>query len=87
MNQKQLIQEKLGDLTEEQLAQVYAVIEQFRETEYPPQKSSFLSQLQQFEIDAPEDFSIQVGQRLGRVTLIILGLKPKAKSLNPLKTG
>lgn len=63
---KQIIQEKLDNLTEEQLNQVYGMIEQLSSSEQPIKKPCLMSQLQEISIDAPEDFSIQVASRLGR---------------------
>jgi hypothetical protein len=63
---KQIIQEKLDNLTEEQLNQVYGMIEQLSNAEKPVKKPSLMSQLQEISIDAPEDFSVQMAIRLGR---------------------
>lgn len=63
---KQVIQEKLENLTEEQLNEVYDMIEQLSSSEKPVKKPSLMSQLQEISIDAPEDFSVQVAIRLGR---------------------
>jgi hypothetical protein len=63
---KQIIQEKLDNLTEEQLNQVYGIIEQLSNVENPVKKPSLMSQLQEISIDAPEDFSVQMAIRLGR---------------------
>ncbi|CAD5930032.1 hypothetical protein PA905_12330 [Planktothrix agardhii CCAP 1459/11A] len=63
---KQIIQEKLENLTEEQLNEVYGMIEQLSSSEKPVKKPSLMSQLQEISIDAPEDFSVQVAIRLGR---------------------
>ncbi|HEY9862639.1 MAG TPA: hypothetical protein V6D21_00510 [Candidatus Obscuribacterales bacterium] len=63
---KQIIQEKLENLTEEQLNEVYAMIEQLSSSDKPVKKPSLMSQLQEISIDAPEDFSVQVAIRLGR---------------------
>ena len=63
---KQIIQETLENLTEEQLNEVYGMIEQLSSSEKPVKKPSLMSQLQEISIDAPEDFSVQVAIRLGR---------------------
>ena len=63
---KQMIQEKLKNLTEEQLNQVYGIIEQLSGAENAVKKPSFMSKLRKIKIDAPEDFSIQVSVSLGR---------------------
>ncbi|MBO1048464.1 MAG: hypothetical protein HEQ10_12305 [Dolichospermum sp. DEX182a] len=63
---KQMIQEKLKNLTEEQLNQVYGIIEQLSDSENAVKKPSFMSKLRKIKIDAPEDFSIQVSVSLGR---------------------
>ncbi len=63
---KQIVQEKLDNLTEEQLNQVYGIIEQLSNVEKPVKKPSLMSQLQEISIDAPEDFSVQMAIRFGR---------------------
>ena len=63
---KQMIQEKLEGLTQEELNQVYGLIEQLSSAEKPVKKPSLMSQLRQISIDAPEDFSVQVAISLGR---------------------
>ena len=63
---KQMIQEEIDNLTQEQLNQVYGMIEQLSSSEKPVKKPSLMSQLQEISIDAPEDFSVQVAIRLGR---------------------
>ncbi|MCW9681868.1 hypothetical protein FJR41_013865 [Dolichospermum planctonicum UHCC 0167] len=63
---KQIIQEKLEGLTQEELNQVYGLIEQLSSAEKPVKKPSIMSQLRQISIDAPEDFSVQVAISLGR---------------------
>ncbi|MBD1214965.1 MAG: hypothetical protein ACK6A9_22220 [Dolichospermum sp.] len=63
---KQIIQEKLEGLTQEELNQVYGLIEQLSSAEKPVKKPSLMSQLRQISIDAPEDFSVQVAISLGR---------------------
>ncbi|AFW96429.1 MULTISPECIES: hypothetical protein [Nostocales] len=65
---KQMIQEKLKNLTEEQLNQVYGIIEQLSDSENAVKKPSLMSKLRKIKIDAPEDFSIQVSVSLGRDT-------------------
>jgi len=63
---KKMIQEKIADLTEEQLNQVYDMIEQLSSSESTVKKTSLMSELQKISIDAPENFSIQVAISLGR---------------------
>ena len=63
---KQMIQEKIEGLSEEQLKQVYGMIEQLNSSEKTVKKPSLMSQLQEISIDAPEDFSVQVAISLGR---------------------
>jgi hypothetical protein len=63
---KQIIQEKLDNLTPEQLNQVYGIIEQLSSAEQPVKKPSLMSKLQKISIDAPEDFSVQLAIRFGR---------------------
>ena len=63
---KQIIQEKLEGLTQEELNQVYGLIEQLSSAEKPIKKPSLMSQLREISIDAPEDFSVQVAMSLGR---------------------
>ena len=65
---KQMIQEKLKNLTEEQLNQVYGIIEQLSDSENAVKKPSLMSKLRKIKIVAPEDFSIQVSVSLGRDT-------------------
>ena len=61
-----MIQEKIADLTEEQLNQVYDLIEQLSRSENPVKKPSLMSELQKISIDATEDFAVQVAINLGR---------------------
>lgn len=63
---KQMIEEKLGDLTEEELKQIYEVIEQIKLSENTTEKNSLFAQLQKIQIDAPTNFSEQVAISLGR---------------------
>ena len=63
---KKLIESELDNLTEEQLNKVYIVIKQLHDSQKHPEKQSLLSQLKQIEIDAPENFSLQVAKDLGR---------------------
>lgn len=63
---KQMIQEKIANLTEEQLNQVYDLVENLSSSENPVKKPSLMSELQKISIDAPEDFSVQVAMKLGR---------------------
>ncbi len=63
---KQMIQAKIANLTEEQLNQVYDLVENLSSSENPVKKPSLMSELQKISIDAPEDFSVQVAMKLGR---------------------
>ena len=63
---KQIIQEKLENLTEEQLNEVYGMIEQLSSSESTVKKPSLISELQKISIDAPEDFSVKIAMSLGR---------------------
>jgi hypothetical protein len=63
---KQIIQQKLESLTQEELNQVYGLIEQLSSAEKPIKRPSLMSQLREISIDAPEDFSVQVAMSLGR---------------------
>ncbi|MFM5888883.1 MAG: hypothetical protein ACKOQS_11430 [Dolichospermum sp.] len=63
---KQIIQEKLEGLTQEELNQVYGLIEQLSKVEKPVKKPSIMSQLRAISIDAPEDFSVKLAISLGR---------------------
>ena len=63
---KQMIQEKIEGLSEEQLKQVYGMIEQLNSSENTVKKQSLMSRLREISIDAPEDFSVQVAISLGR---------------------
>lgn len=63
---RKMIQEKIADLTEEQLNQVYDMIEQLNCSEKPVKKPSLMSELQKISIDAPEDFSVKIAMSLGR---------------------
>ena len=61
-----MIQEKIEGLSEEQLKQVYDMIEQLNSSENKVKKQSLMSRLREISIDAPEDFSVQVAISLGR---------------------
>jgi hypothetical protein len=63
---KQMIQEKLENLTEEQLNQLYGVIEQLSISENAVKKPSLMSKLQRISIDAPVDFSVKLAISFGR---------------------
>lgn len=63
---KQKIQEKLDNLTPEQLNQVYGIIEELSNLENVEKKPSLMSKLKKISIDAPDDFSIQLAIRFGR---------------------
>ncbi len=66
MTTKKIIQEKLQNLTEGQLNQVYAMIETLESAENTTKKPSLMTELQKISIDAPEDFSVQLAIRFGR---------------------
>ncbi len=61
-----MIQEKMEDLSEEQLKQVYGIIEQLNSSENTVKKPSLMSRLQEISIDAPEDFSVKMAISYGR---------------------
>lgn len=63
---KQMIQEKLDDLTEEQLNQIYGVIEQLSVSDNVVKKNSLMSKLKEISIEAPVDFSVKLAMSLGR---------------------
>jgi len=63
---KQIIQEKLEGLTQEELNQVYGLIEQLSSAEKPVKKPSIMSKLRKISIDAPEDFSVKLAISFGR---------------------
>ncbi|BAZ84481.1 hypothetical protein [Dolichospermum compactum] len=63
---KQIIQEKLENLTQEELNQVYGLIEQLGSAENTVKKPSIMSKLRQISIDAPEDFSVKLAISFGR---------------------
>jgi len=63
---KQMIQAKIANLTEEQLNQVYDLVENLSSSENQVKKPSLMSELQKISIDAPEGFSVQVAMKLGR---------------------
>jgi len=63
---KQIIQEKLENLTQEELNQVYGLIEQLGSAENAVKKPSIMSNLRQISIDAPEDFSVKLAISFGR---------------------
>ena len=63
---KQIIQEKLEGLTQEELNQVYGLIEQLSSAEKPVTKPSIMSKLRKISIDAPEDFSVKLAISFGR---------------------
>jgi len=61
-----MIQEKLENLTEEELNQLYGVIEQLSISENAVKKPSLMSKLQRISIDAPVDFSVKLAINFGR---------------------
>ncbi|GAB4297910.1 MAG: hypothetical protein Fur0025_36150 [Oscillatoriaceae cyanobacterium] len=63
---KQMLQEKLENLTPEQINQIYDMIETLTVEEKSGDKPSFLSKIQQIKIDAPEDFSVKLAINFGR---------------------
>lgn len=63
---KQIIQEKLESLNQEELNQVYGLIEQLSSAENPVKKPSIMSKLRKISIDAPEDFSVKLAISFGR---------------------
>ena len=63
---KKMIQEKIADLTEEQLNQVYDLIEQLSPSENLVEKPTLMSELQKISIEDHEYFSVQIAINLGR---------------------
>jgi hypothetical protein len=58
MTTRESIEAKLADLTEDQLNEINALIEQFsRAAQTPPEGETFLDKLQRIKIKAPPDFS------------------------------
>jgi nitrogen regulatory protein PII len=57
MTTKELIQEQLDRLSEEDLEQVYDMIRDFARTRSNGDERSFMSKLRAIRIDAPEDFA------------------------------
>ena len=66
MKTKKLIESELENLTEEQLNQVYVVIKNLNDSVTVETKPSLMSKLSQIKIDAPENFSTQIADSLGR---------------------
>jgi hypothetical protein len=66
MISKEMIQKKLERLNEEQLKKINDVIEDLSDSDILSKKASLMSKLQQISIDAPHDFSRQIGVNLGR---------------------
>ncbi len=63
---KKMIQEKIDNLTEEQLNQVYGMIEELSISEYSVKKHSLMSEIQKISIKATEDFSVKLAMSFGR---------------------
>ena len=63
---KQIIQERLENLTEAELNQVYGLIQELSSSENAIKKPSLMSKLQKISIDAPEDFSVKLALSFGR---------------------
>lgn len=66
MTTKQMIKERLENLTEEQLNQINQAIEELTGNQDSVKPPSLMSKLTKVKIDASENFSIQVGASLGR---------------------
>lgn len=66
MMTKQIIKEKLDNLTDEQLNQVYGIIEELTNINKQEKKSSLMSQIKDISISESEDFSRQIAISLGR---------------------
>ena len=63
---KKIIQEKIDNLTEEQLDKVYKMIEELSISEDSVKKPSLMSEVQKISINAPEDFSVKLAMSFGR---------------------
>lgn len=66
MMTKQIIKEKLDNLTDEQLNQVYGVIEELTNVNTHEKKPTLMSQIKNISISESEDFSHQIAISLGR---------------------
>jgi len=66
MATKKLIESELGNLSEEQLNQVYEVIKKLNDYPKNHAKSRLMTQLKQIEIDAPQDFSVTIAKEIAR---------------------
>jgi uncharacterized protein YqgV (UPF0045/DUF77 family) len=66
MTTQKLIESELGNLSEEQLNQVYEVIKKLHDYPKNPAKSNLMTQLKQIEIDAPQDFSVTIAREIAR---------------------
>lgn len=60
MTTKDLIQSEIDKLDERYLGELYQVVKDFAQTKAPPRKPSLMSRLKRIQIDAPEDFSINL---------------------------
>lgn len=63
---KQIIKEKLDNLTDEQLNQVYGIIEELTNINTHEKKPTLMSQIKNISISESADFSHQIAISLGR---------------------
>ncbi len=57
MTTREQIHTEIKDIGDQYLDDLYDLIKLFAETKQPPPKQSFMSQLKQIQIEAPEDFT------------------------------
>ncbi|EDN66273.1 conserved hypothetical protein [Beggiatoa sp. PS] len=57
MTTRELIQAEIDTFSEDRLDELYLLIKQFVQSKQPAKKPTFMSKLQQIQIDAPVDFS------------------------------
>ncbi len=57
MTTREQIHTEIKDIGDQYLDDLYDLIKLFAETKQPTRKQSFMSQLKQIQIEAPEDFT------------------------------
>lgn len=62
MTTKELIQEEIDDLSEEELKEVYRMLKEFTRVKSKNNKQSLMSKLRNIRIDGPEDFAANFDQ-------------------------
>lgn len=62
MTIKEQIKAEIDNLRESDLDELYKIIKDFVQAKAAPQESSLMSRLRNVQIDAPEDFSINLAQ-------------------------